>query len=63
MKVVVQETSLWFKEGSSDKVYNVVIEEVQGSGMYVVNFSYGRRGNALQTGTKTNEKRRRSAAF
>jgi len=55
MKVVVQETSLWFKEGSSDKVYNVVIEEVQGSGMYVVNFSYGRRGNALQTGTKTNE--------
>lgn len=55
MKVVVQETSLWFKEGSSDKVYNVVIEEVQGSGMYVVNFSYGRRGNSLQTGTKTNE--------
>jgi bifunctional non-homologous end joining protein LigD len=64
MQVVVQESgglektryaSLWFKEGSSDKVYNVVIEEVQGSGMYVVNFSYGRRGNSLQTGTKTNE--------
>jgi bifunctional non-homologous end joining protein LigD len=43
--------SLYFQEGSSDKEYHVQIEDV-GSG-YVVNFQYGRRGNALQTGTKT----------
>ena len=44
-------THLEFREGSSDKVYDIAIEE-QGSG-YVVNFSYGRRGSSLNTGTKT----------
>lgn len=43
--------SLFYREGSSDKVYNASIE-VKDSG-FVVNFSYGRRGNALTTGTKT----------
>lgn len=43
--------SLYFKEGSSDKVYNASLQQ-QGSG-WVVNFSFGRRGTALQTGTKT----------
>ena len=47
--------SLWFLEGTSDKVYNVAIEEVppaQGHG-YLVNFSYGRRGSNLTSSTKT----------
>ncbi len=43
--------SLYFKEGSSDKVYEASIVP-KGSG-YLVNFAYGRRGNALKTGTKT----------
>lgn len=42
---------LWFKEGSSDKVYHVAIA-AQGGG-FVVNFAYGRRGSTLTTGTKT----------
>lgn len=43
---------LYFKEGSSDKVYHVTLES-KGKG-HVVNFSYGRRGSTLITGTKTN---------
>lgn len=42
---------LAFKEGSSDKVYKAELKE-EGSG-FVVNFAYGRRGNALATGSKT----------
>lgn len=44
--------NLYYREGGSDKVYIVAIEQ-EGSG-YVVNFEYGRRGNTLITGTKTN---------
>ena len=42
---------LYFREGGSDKVYMVAIEQ-EGSG-YVVNFQYGRRGSTLVTGSKT----------
>lgn len=43
--------SLFYKDSTSDKEYNVQLQP-QDDG-YVVNFSYGRRGNALQSGTKT----------
>lgn len=43
--------SLYFKEGSSDKEYHVQMVK-SGKGV-VVNFQYGRVGNALQSGTKT----------
>ncbi len=43
--------TLFFKEGSSDKVYTASIEEAP-SGC-LVTFAYGRRGSALTTGTKT----------
>lgn len=43
--------TLYFKEGSSDKVYQASLEQ-SGEG-WVVNFAYGRRGTTLQTGTKT----------
>jgi len=43
--------TLYFKQGSSDKVYQASIEPQDGK--YVVNFAYGRRGTTLQTGTKT----------
>jgi bifunctional non-homologous end joining protein LigD len=43
--------TLYFHEGSSDKVYQAGIEP-KGAG-FVVNFAFGRRGTTLQTGTKT----------
>lgn len=43
--------TLYYREGSSDKVYQAAIER-KGDG-FVVNFAYGRRGSTLTTGTKT----------
>lgn len=48
---VVESVSLYYKAGSSDKIYNASIEEVDGK--YVVNFEYGRKGSALKSGSKT----------
>ena len=47
----MKSANLFFKEGSSDKEYHASVE-ASGKG-YVVNFSFGRRGTALQAGTKT----------
>jgi bifunctional non-homologous end joining protein LigD len=47
----MQSTTLYFKEGSADKVYQASIEP-RGEG-WVVNFAFGRRGSTLSTGTKT----------
>ena len=44
--------SLYFREGSSDKVYQAQIVPT-GDDHYSVNFQYGRRGSTLQTGSKT----------
>ena len=44
-------TSLYFREGNSDKEYHVAIEP-EGEG-YHVTYAYGRRGNTLTTGSKT----------
>lgn len=43
--------TLYFREGSSDKVYKASID--QSGSNYLVNFAYGRRGSTLTTGTKT----------
>ena len=43
--------TLYYREGSSDKIYQVSIEPA--GELFVVNFAYGRRGSALQTGAKT----------
>ncbi len=48
---VIQSIELRYKEGNSDKVYKASVEQVDGG--YVVSFAYGRRGSALNTGTKT----------
>ncbi len=45
------QSTLYFREGSSDKIYRAAIEDRDGQ--YVVNFAYGRRGSTLATGTKT----------
>ncbi len=47
----IQSASLHYREGNSDKVYHAAIEP-QGEG-HIVTFAYGRRGNTLNTGTKT----------
>jgi bifunctional non-homologous end joining protein LigD len=43
--------TLYYREGSSDKVYQVSVESA--GDLFVVNFSYGRRGTTLNTGSKT----------
>src|SRR5687768_10147093 len=45
--------TLYYQQGSSDKVYQASIEP-RGSG-FLVNFAFGRRGSTLNTGTKTQE--------
>ena len=45
-------TTLYYREGSSDKVYQCAIAPA--GTRFVVNFAYGRRGSTLNTGTKTN---------
>jgi bifunctional non-homologous end joining protein LigD len=47
----MEQTTLYFRQGSSDKIYQASIE--QQNGAYVVNYAFGRRGTTLQTGTKT----------
>lgn len=47
-----ENVTLYFTQGSSDKVYNASLEEVSKNG-FLVNFAYGRRGATLKTGTKT----------
>ena len=44
-------TTLYFEDGKSDKIYCAAIEPKDDG--YVVNFSYGRRGGNMTTGTKT----------
>jgi len=44
-------TSLYFQEGTSDKVYHIQLKK-KDSG-YVVNFQYGRRKGSLKEDTKT----------
>src|ERR1051325_456866 len=43
--------TLYYREGSSDKVYQASIEP-KGE-LFIVNFAYGRHGSTMSTGTKT----------
>ncbi|WP_026999255.1 WGR domain-containing protein [Eisenibacter elegans] len=49
---VIQQISLFFQEGNSDKVYEVELCEVGPEG-YIVNVRYGRRGGTMVTNSKT----------
>ena len=44
--------TLYFRDGTSDKVYQCAIEPA-GAGQFAVTFAYGRRGSTLNTGSKT----------
>jgi bifunctional non-homologous end joining protein LigD len=48
---MIQNIELFYREGSSDKVYKANITETDKG--FEVNFAYGRRGNSLTTGKKT----------
>jgi bifunctional non-homologous end joining protein LigD len=52
MEYSAQSVSLYYRSGSSDKVYHARIEAADGGG-FMVNITYGRRGATLSTGTKT----------
>jgi len=47
----MEQITLYYRQGSSDKVYQASIEPQDGG--HVVAFAYGRRGTTLATGTKT----------
>ena len=49
---LVKQSILTFKEGNSDKVYEIDLCDV-GHDKYVVNFRYGRRYSKLKEGSKT----------
>ncbi|GAB2841008.1 WGR domain-containing protein [Ferruginibacter profundus] len=49
---LIKQSFLYFKEGNSDKVYEIDLCDV-GNDKYVVNFRYGRRGAQLKEGSKT----------
>src|SRR5215472_7275646 len=49
---LIKQVRLEFRQGTSDKVYEVDLCEV-GPGQYVVNYRYGRRGTTLRDGSKT----------
>lgn len=51
MPTIAQSVSLYYRQGSSDKVYNLSIE--QSGGQYRVVGEYGRRGGTLKTHNKT----------
>ncbi|MES2570827.1 MAG: WGR domain-containing protein [Verrucomicrobiota bacterium] len=46
----MENITLYYRQGSSDKIYQASIEPKDGG--YIVTFAYGRRGATLQTGTK-----------
>ena len=52
-KPMKEQISLYYRQGSSDKVYHANLDP-KGDG-WIVNFAFGRRGSTLQTGTKTSE--------
>ena len=51
---LIKRTTLHFQEGTSDKIYEVDLCQID-AGRYVVNFRYGRRGSNLKEGTKTTQ--------
>jgi bifunctional non-homologous end joining protein LigD len=50
-QIKAEQITLYYRQGASDKVYHASIEPT--GELFVVNFAFGRRGSALQTGTKT----------
>ncbi|MCP3685363.1 MAG: WGR domain-containing protein [bacterium] len=47
-----ERVTLYYNKGNSDKMYDASLEEASDNS-FTVNFAYGRRGDTLKTGTKT----------
>jgi bifunctional non-homologous end joining protein LigD len=47
----MEQITLYYRHGSSDKVYQASIQSADGG--FIVPYAFGRRGTTLQTGTKT----------
>ena len=58
---LIKQTTLLFKRGRSEKIYEVDLCE-NGPDRFVVNFRYGRRGGSLKSGTRTTLPVRRARA-
>lgn len=52
MSTIHTQNSLFYRDGSSDKVYHIQIVDL-GDSSYKVNFQYGRRGSTLKQESKT----------
>lgn len=53
---IVRTLKLWFREGASDKIYEVDLVDTEAqdaAARFLVNFRYGRRGYTPREGTKT----------
>jgi bifunctional non-homologous end joining protein LigD len=50
-KPTLERTTLYFRQGSSDKVYHAAVEP--SGDKFIVTFAFGRRGSTLSIGTKT----------
>jgi cellulose synthase operon protein C len=62
---VVRTLRLWFREGASDQVYEVDLVDTETQApdaRFLVNTRYGRRGQVLREGTRTQEPISRAAA-
>jgi bifunctional non-homologous end joining protein LigD len=53
MQSSIDRITLYYREGTSDKVYEAAIVPAGGDGLFTVEFAFGRRGATLQTGIKT----------
>lgn len=51
---LIRQSKLYYKEGNSDKVYELDLCQIA-ENSFLVNFRYGRRGSSLKEGTKTPE--------
>lgn len=51
--MIIQQATLYFKEGTSDKVYQAWVDKNETTQDCQVNYAFGRRGSKLRGGRKT----------
>ena len=49
---IIESANLFYREGNSDKVYNLQLILIEEDNRYRVDFQYGRRGSSLNVGSK-----------
>jgi hypothetical protein len=51
--MIIQQSTLYLKEGTSDKVYQTWVDRDETTQNCLVNYAFGRRGSKLREGRKT----------